>query len=108
MADPLAIADQLDRIEAKLDLLLAERSRELTPAAEDDPAAALIAACADQGIPVTADGRIGEYDAARLLCKSPQTLRNWRYAARPLPHSRIGGRVMYALADLAAYLKNGG
>ncbi|MER9233638.1 helix-turn-helix domain-containing protein [Mesorhizobium sp. M0622] len=106
MADPLA--DQLNRIEAKLDLLLAGRSREVTPAAEDDPAADLRAACADMGIAITADGRVGEYGAAMLVGKSPQTLRNWRYAARPLPHSRIGGRIMYGLADLAAYLKNGG
>ena len=47
-------------------------------------------------------------DAARLLCVAPETLANWRSAARypDLPYVRLGGgrAVRYRLADVEAFV----
>ncbi len=64
----------------------------------------LTAACRDLGITISGDGWIREHGAARLLGRSAFTLRNWRYAERPLPYRILGGRIEYRLADLADWL----
>ncbi len=43
-------------------------------------------------------------EAARRLGLSAGTLRNWRVTGTGPLHIRVGGRVRYRLADLAAYL----
>jgi hypothetical protein len=64
----------------------------------------LVAACLELGIPVSADGYVREYAAAKLLNRSAFTLRNWRYAEQPLRFRLLGGRIEYRLAELAAWL----
>lgn len=34
---------------------------------------------------------------------SPRTLERWRWAGEGLPFTKIGGRVLYSLADVEAY-----
>ncbi len=61
------------------------------------------AACVALGITVSWDGFIGEPDAARLLRRSPSTLRNRRAMDRPIPFRKRARRVEYALSDLAKW-----
>ncbi|MGI0528006.1 helix-turn-helix domain-containing protein [Rhizobium giardinii] len=103
LAEQRRIAARLDRIEVKLDQQRAERATAQS-IDQTDTVSILRLACAERGIIPTADGRIGEYDAAALLGKAPQTLRNWRSGAGPLRCSRLGGRILYKIADLAAFL----
>ncbi|ANK84168.1 MULTISPECIES: helix-turn-helix domain-containing protein [unclassified Rhizobium] len=114
MKDEAIIAQQIvrieravNRIEAKLDRVLATRDRQTQSTDQRDPVAALRAVCHERAVVLTGDGRIGEYDAAMLLGRSPTTLRNWRFGERPIPHSKLGGRIMYRLEDLAAFLNGG-
>lgn len=68
----------------------------------------LEAAASTAGVPITADGRVSESDAAVLLGVAPLTLRNWRLTTAPIPWHRIGGpsgRVTYRLRDLAAHIE---
>jgi predicted site-specific integrase-resolvase len=45
-------------------------------------------------------------EAARILGVSIQTLANWRAARRyPLTYIKVGGRVMYRLEDLEAFIE---
>lgn len=53
-------------------------------------------------------GRIAEADAARYLGRQPRTLRYWRDGERPLPYSRVGGRVLYQVEDIAVLLVDSG
>ncbi len=96
---------RLGRIEQKLDQQRAERGTQSID--QTDTVSILRMSCAERGIVITADGRIGENDAATLLGKASQTLQNWRYGARPLPYSKIGRTVTYHLQDLAAFLDGG-
>lgn len=101
------LAAQLDRIEAKLDRVLADRGGEVAEAETRAEAIAteLHERAGEMGIGIGAGGLITETDAARLLNLGPSTLRSWRYAAGPeLPFSRLGNRVRYAIDDLAAFL----
>jgi hypothetical protein len=63
--------------------------------------------CRENGWGFPAD-RVSEQTAARLLDRSPGTLRNWRsFGSRPLPYSRPGsgrGRITYRLADVAEFM----
>ena len=43
-------------------------------------------------------------EAARLLRVQPATLRQWRYLKRGPAYHRVGGRVVYSAADLAAFV----
>jgi hypothetical protein len=52
----------------------------------------------------TADGRVTEKTAAEILGRAPGTLRNWRSGDRPLRFNTAGGRVTYALRDLAEFI----
>lgn len=61
------------------------------------------AACVMMGVQRTWDDHVSERDAAKLLRRSPSTLRNRRAMDRPLPFRKRGGRVEYALADLSAW-----
>ncbi|MFT2210693.1 helix-turn-helix domain-containing protein [Rhizobium giardinii] len=97
------LAEQLDRIEAKVDRLMAERAP-VQSVDQTDTVSMLRMECAERGMILTADGRIVEDDAAALLGKAPQTLANWRAEKRPLPFSKIGRTVTYHLQDLAAFL----
>ena len=76
----------------------------VSPNFDDDPVEALRQACADLGIPVSGDGHVLERDAARLLNRSPHTLKNWRDQSRPLEFRRLGNRAEYSLSVLACFL----
>ncbi|CAN7518297.1 hypothetical protein LJR235_003561 [Pararhizobium sp. LjRoot235] len=101
-AEQRRTAERVDRIEQKL-RLMAERAGAQS-IDEADTVSMLRMACAERGMILTADGRVGENDAAALLGKAPTTLRNWRSGARPLRFSHLGGRVFYKITDLAAFL----
>ena len=58
---------------------------------------------AREGVRLVA-GRISEPDAARYLGRSERTLRQWRDTERPLPFTRIGGRALYGIEDVAIFL----
>ena len=60
------------------------------------------------GISLTADGFIGEHNAAKLLNRSATTFRNWRYGERPLKFRVLGSRIEYQLVDLAEFLTERG
>ena len=64
----------------------------------------LRAACAELGIAVAWDDSVSEREAARLLNRSPWTMRNRRLSDRPIEPIRSGGRWRYALSALANYL----
>ena len=71
----------------------------------DDAAAALTAEAIGRGHRVTGDGYTSEAAAADLLGIAPSTLRQWHNEREPIPWRRgAGGRVQYALSDLADYL----
>ena len=71
----------------------------------DGDLAQLTAAAIERGHRVTGDGYVTEAAAADLLGKAPKTLGGWRAAHEPIPWRRgAGGRVEYALTDLAAFL----
>lgn len=76
------------------------------PSDEVDPLALLRAACDAMGIARTWDEHVSEQDAARLLRRSAQTLRNRRGLDRPLPFRRHGRRIEYALSDLTKWSEN--
>ena len=44
-------------------------------------------------------------EAAEYLTATRQTLDNWRYAKAGPPYYRIGGRVVYHLDDLRAWVE---
>ena len=75
---------------------------------DHDDVAAMRAACGMLGIHLSWDGHVGEADAARLVRRSPSTLRNRRAIDQPIPFRKVGGRVEYALSDLAAWAKKAG
>ncbi|WP_086996963.1 helix-turn-helix domain-containing protein [Rhizobium sullae] len=106
LAEQKRMAERLDHVERKLDRQLGERAGAQS-IDQTDTVSMLRMACAERGVIVTADGRVGENDAAALLGKASQTLRNWRAGARPLPFSKIGGTVTYHLQDLAELLDGG-
>ena len=64
----------------------------------------LQAKCQELGIPVTWDGYVSEAAAADCLGRRPATLRGWRDQQQPIPFRKVGGRVQYALCDLASHL----
>lgn len=45
-------------------------------------------------------------DAARLLTLAPKTLENWRCKGNGPQFSRVGGRVVYQVGDLMAYVQS--
>ncbi len=66
--------------------------------------------CVDQGFFLTGDDRVGEADAAALLCLSPGSLKNMRtQGSGPMACMRgfRGGRVSYRLSDLAEWVEQG-
>ena len=74
-------------------------------AAPSDLVAELRAETRALGIPILTSDRVREDGAARLLNRSPETLRTWRKTDQRLPFGRDGaGRITYRLADLAAFL----
>ena len=99
----LRILRRLDQIEVILEPLIGG-DRNSHPSKADQ----LRAACADLGIPVSADGYIRESHAARLINRDTVTLRNWRYCEKPLPYRLFAGRIEYRLDDLAAFLAERG
>jgi hypothetical protein len=61
--------------------------------------------CRDRGLLVRFDQTVSDRVAALIVGRQKSTLRNWRSADGPLPFKRIGGRVCYHLADIAAFLQ---
>lgn len=65
--------------------------------------------CVDNGVAVTPDGRVGEFDAATLLGYSnPGSLKNLRQHGVGPPHYlRVanGAKVSYRLNDLAVWVE---
>lgn len=47
---------------------------------------------------------VDESDAARYLCVSAGTLRNWRSMSRGPRFARVGRRIVYRMVDLEAFL----
>ena len=50
---------------------------------------------------------VNDREAARFLGLAPQTLRNWRTNRRGPKYVRLGGRIVYRLADLNEFLNRG-
>ena len=77
----------------------------VAPQSTEDPDGLTLirAACVMMGIKRTWDEHVSERDAARLLRRSPSTLRNRRSMDSPIPHRKRGGRIEYALEDLRAW-----
>jgi len=48
---------------------------------------------------------VDEYEAARILCKSVQTLRNERHLRKGSPYIKLGRSVRYRVGDLLEYLE---
>lgn len=48
---------------------------------------------------------INEYEAAKILGKSVQTLRNERYLRKGSPYIKIGRSVRYRVEDILGYLE---
>jgi hypothetical protein len=44
-----------------------------------------------------------QIDLARRWAVSEQTLANWRWRKKGPPHLKIGGRILYRLADVEQY-----
>lgn len=80
-------------------------NRDLDPVAVESH---LRRAVVELGIRHTADWRVSEADAARLLDIAPLTLRYWRQVKRGPRYSRIpigaGTRHSYLLFDLADFI----
>jgi hypothetical protein len=75
---------------------------DIDPGARDE-LTLMRAACVVMRIQPTWDDHVSERDAARLLNRSPQTLRNRRGLDCPLPFRKRGGRIEYALSALCGW-----
>ena len=70
----------------------------------DDTAAELRKSCSARGIVVAPDDTVSEPDAAKILNRSPFTLRNWRLYEDGGPAYTLSGvRARYSLSALADY-----
>ena len=49
---------------------------------------------------------VNEHEAARLLGRSVQTLRNWRCLRRGLPYAKTGRSIVYLIEDIRGYLND--
>lgn len=67
-------------------------------------AAQMHSAAVARGAAVTGDGRVAPEIAADLLGVSAETLRRWRAEGNGPCLFTVGGRITYALADLAGWL----
>ncbi len=74
----------------------------LTTSAALPGPAPLLRQCVLLGIEVI-DGHVAEKDAARLLGRSPYTLKRRRLTDRPIETLKYLGRTRYRLDDLAAF-----
>jgi hypothetical protein len=63
-----------------------------------------VAAPLRQNGPMLEPLAINEYEAARILAKSVQSLRNERHLRKGCPYIKIGKCVRYLLSDLIDYL----
>ncbi len=71
-------------------------------------AAALLDEARAREFIVSADGRVGDADAARLVGLAPESMRNLRSAGDAPPHYLVGvggSRISYRVADLAVWLE---
>ncbi len=108
------LAEQLNRMDAKLDRVLAERAAQHSIDQTDTVAVAhpdnrvddIRQSAQDMGISVFAD-TVSEADAARLLGQSALTLRNRRLTDQPIPFERVGRSIRYRLDALAQHPRNG-
>jgi hypothetical protein len=106
VTDQVAILELLRQIEAHLAELVAHARQapiELAQAPED-PVERLRRWCRENGHVVLPDASVYEDTAARILDRSPGTLKNWRgRGGDQLPFYRHGrsGRIRYRLTDLA-------
>ncbi len=60
--------------------------------------------CAVRGHWIGPGDTVIEDVAAALLKRSPNTLRGWRSTDQRLPYERVGNRIRYRLADIAAFM----
>lgn len=73
-----------------------------------EAALALFKAAIEAGMTLSADGRVGESDAATLLGIAPGTLKNMRAEGSAPSHYKVGvarGRVSYRCLDLACWIE---
>lgn len=71
-------------------------------------AKALLASCDKNGLTLSADQRVGEADAARLIGLQPASLKNLRTVGGAPPSYRApvgGARISYRLIDLARWIE---
>lgn len=61
--------------------------------------------CRERGLLVAFDLTVCERTAAKIIGREQTTLRNWRSAGAQLRSRKVGGRVRYALRDLAEFLR---
>ncbi len=54
--------------------------------------------------PLSPPPLVNEIEAARILDLSPLTLRRWRWAGKGPAFIKAGGKVLYDVADLDAWL----
>ena len=59
--------------------------------------------CSDRGVWLGPADDVSEQTAAALLGRAPETLRSWRGTDQRLPFRKSGGRIRYALSDIAAF-----
>lgn len=60
--------------------------------------------CQELGIHIIDNSWVREADAARLINRSPDTMRNWRQNGEDkIPYKKITNRTCYSLYDLARY-----
>lgn len=114
LAEQRRMAERLDRIEAKLDRQSTgtqsiDRADMGSAGAEPDRTSKLSEirqSAADMGVPVFED-TVSETDAARLLGRSPFTVRNRRLIDQPIPFEKVGRSIRYRLDVLAEHLGKG-
>ena len=64
----------------------------------------LLRACKLRGIDVGVDNTVDRRDAARLLHRSPLTLRNWALAGTGPEYIKCNGRYRYSLVAIGKYM----
>lgn len=60
--------------------------------------------CNARGYWVGPGDTVTEETAAEILHRQPNTLRGWRSTDQRLPFQRVGNRIRYRLADIAAFM----
>ena len=60
--------------------------------------------CVAHGYWIGPGDTVTEGTAAAILGRAVKTLSGWRYGDQRLPFNRVGNRIRYRLADIAAFM----